>query len=362
MINKIKLPPPDNGKVRDSNIEALRLLLMLMILNLHSFWGYDHGSGFGQAFDFFRETTSICAVDAFVLVSGFYGIKWKKKSCFSLLFQILFYSFAVYGFCVGFGILAFDKGGLLSCFKCFYDSWGFVTWYLILYFVSPWLNAFVERVDKRSLLIFIVIFFIAENLILRTAGSGSLNFCLLYLIGRWINKTNAVDQLRVNATRGYWITTVILFVIVYALFLKFHFNANTMAGLVIGYSYSSPFVIIQAVFLFLIFARLSFKSKIINWCAKSCFAIFLIHMHPAIKEIGYYRFTESLYDLPFFKHVVFLVILILSVFIASILIDKIRIIISDFCYKLLSKLYHCLPVKLITLDTYLPRQIIEIIK
>ena len=332
-----------------------------MILNLHSFWGYDHGTGLGQAFDFFRETTSICAVDAFVLISGYYGIKWKIKSFFNLIFQILFYSFGIYGICVLCRVLQFEKGEFLSCFRCFYDSWGFVTWYLILYFVAPWLNAFAEKLDTRALLIFIILFFFVENIILRSAGSGSLNFCLLYLAGRWINKTNAVDKLNLNATKGYWITTIMIFAIVYALFLKFHFNASTMAGLVIGYSYSSPFVIIQAVFLFLIFARLSFKSKVINWCAKSCFAIFLIHMHPAIKEIGYYRITESFYELPFVKHVLYMTAFIVFVFIASILIDKVRMFISDICYKAFSKLFHLLPKKLTTINTYLPRQVIEII-
>ena len=74
------------GVKRQSNIEALRLLSMLMVLNLHSFWGYvhNHGSVVFQAFDFFRESTSICAVNVFILISGYFGIKWKVKSFFNL--------------------------------------------------------------------------------------------------------------------------------------------------------------------------------------------------------------------------------------------------------------------------------------
>ena len=60
------------GGGRISNIEALRLLSMLMILNLHSFKGYDYGDGVWQAIDFFRESTSICAVNVFILISGFF--------------------------------------------------------------------------------------------------------------------------------------------------------------------------------------------------------------------------------------------------------------------------------------------------
>lgn len=51
------------GGDRQSNIEVLRLLSMLMVLNLHSFWGFEHGNGILQVIDFFRECTSICGCE-----------------------------------------------------------------------------------------------------------------------------------------------------------------------------------------------------------------------------------------------------------------------------------------------------------
>lgn len=38
---------------RESKFELLRLLSMLMVLNLHSFHGYDYGSGIMQGLDWF---------------------------------------------------------------------------------------------------------------------------------------------------------------------------------------------------------------------------------------------------------------------------------------------------------------------
>ena len=81
---------------------------MLMVLNLHSFWGYENGSGILQAADFFRESTSICAVNAFLLISGYFGIKWKFKSFFNLIFQIFFYAFGVYIIATSIGIIDFS--------------------------------------------------------------------------------------------------------------------------------------------------------------------------------------------------------------------------------------------------------------
>lgn len=321
------------GGARLSNFELLRLLCMLMVLNLHSFSGYHHGEGLLQALDFLRESTSICAVDTFILISGYFGIKWRKKGLFNLLFQVMFYSFAVYGVCVAIGILQFDKGEFLSCFKAFYDSWGFITWYIILYFVSPWLNAFAEKKDSKQLMTFIVIFWVAEVFIMRS--TNALNFCLVYLIGRWISKKGTV-HISENAGKGYIIATFIIFICSYLTFRLLHFDAAQMGDFILGYSYASPFVIFQAVCLFLMFSRFQIQSKAINWCAASCLSIFLIHMHPAIKQIGYYSFTESLYDKTFLEHTIILIVLIFVVFFGSILVDKVRIAISDMFYSFMS--------------------------
>lgn len=318
---------------RLSNFELLRLFCMLMVLNLHSFAGYRHGEGIMQALDFLRESTSICAVDTFVLISGYFGIKWRKKGLFNLLFQVLFYSFAVYGVCVVTGILQFNKGEFIHCFKAFYDSWGFITWYIILYFVSPWLNAFAEKSNSKQLMIYILIFWLAEHLIMRS--TGVLNFCTMYLIGRWISKVGK-EKLSRNAWRGYIITTIMIFAGSYSAFRIFRFDATQMGDFVFGYSYASPFVMLQAIFLFLIFGRMIIQSKTINWLAASCLSIFLIHMHPAIKKIGYYSFTESLYDKSFYEHTAILIVLIIVVFFGSILIDKVRIFISNLVYRALS--------------------------
>ena len=330
-VNQIK--KNNMGRARLSNFELLRLLCMLMVLNLHSFAGYRHGDGIMQALDFLSESTSICAVDTFVLISGYFGIKWRKKGLFNLLFQVLFYSFAVYGVCVATGIIQFDKGEFIHCFKAFYDSWGFITWYIILYFVSPWLNAFAEKSNSKQLMKYILLFWLAEHLIMRS--TGVLNFCTVYLIGRWISKVGT-EKLSGNAGRCYLITTIIIFGGSYLAFRLFHFDAVQMGDFIFGYSYASPFVMLQAVFLFLIFSRMNIQRRSINWCAASCLSIFLIHMHPAIKKIGYYGFTESLYERHVFEHMAILIVLIFVVFFGSILIDKVRIFISDLVYRALS--------------------------
>lgn len=345
---------------RQSNIEALRLLSMLMVLNLHSFWGYTHGEGFSNFFDFFRESTSICAVDIFILISGYFGIKWKFKSFYNLLFQIALYSFGVYFAAVLLGFISYDNISFLKCFGCYFRSWGFITQYIVLYVLSPLLNKFSESCSKKELLIFIVLLFIAENSICIT--TGILNYILLYLIGRFIRNTNVVSLDTKRPWVMYIICTLLITVITYLLFrLTPIKTAELMTSIPLGYSYSSPFVIIQAIILFLCFARLSFTSRFINWCATSCLAIFLIHMHPAIKQIGYYSITENLYNKSSLEHFVILILLFFVVFIGSIIIDKLRIIISELVYRLLCTIKKLLPNSLFSIKTCLSPKMKEII-
>lgn len=319
---------------RKSNIEALRLLSMLMVLNLHSCWCFDIGTGLVQGLDFFREATSICAVDVFLIISGYFGIKWKLKSFFNLMFQLFFYSFGIYLVVTSLGIIDFSINGLVQCAKATYGSWCFISGYVVLYFVAPMINAFVNKVGKKELLMYILVFYVAKVLICR--DEDYFLYFLLYLVGRSLKKAEVVEKLKLNAGRSYLVTTILVFIASYSLYSFTGVNtAEKQAEFILALNYANPFIVLQAIFLFVAFSRLNFQSSIINLLSSSCLAIFLIHMHPVIKDIGYYAYTKSLYTLPILEHVWILLVLIISVFFGSILIDKVRLFLSDTFFNLI---------------------------
>lgn len=352
------------GGARLSNFELLRLLCMLMVLNLHSFAGWQHGSGVWQCVDFFRESTSICAVDCFILISGYFGIKWKFKSFFNLIFQIFFYSVGIYIIVTALGIVDWDVKSFLLRFACLSKaSWGFVVSYVILYFCSPILNAFAEKHSAKELLIYIIAFVFVLNIISFTANSA-FTYAVVYLIGRLLKKIK-IEEIKIPAAAFYWIVTTIIFLIVFFLLFKtLHIQSGDIVGKrpvgSLGYDYAAPLVILQAVALFTVFARMKLKSRIVNWCASSAFAIFLIHMHPTIKQIGYLSYAESLYNYPALKHVALLSILIMGVFVGSILIDKIRILVFNTCYTLIKQISKRIHPKYFILETYIPKSLEEV--
>ena len=90
--------------VRDSQIELLRIIAMVMMLILHAnFLGArapehtDFLVNAPRAWEqMILEALCIVAVDTFVLISGWYGIQFKKRRLAGFLFQVWFFTFVLY--------------------------------------------------------------------------------------------------------------------------------------------------------------------------------------------------------------------------------------------------------------------------
>lgn len=134
--------------MRSSNIELLRILAMLMVVNLHTSFMPEELSLDTLTpvigLDFFRESTSISSVNLFVLISGYFSIKWKYKSFASLIFQVFFWVFLIYGLLLVVGIIDFNLKDFIFRINCLATAYWFVTAYIGLYLLAPIFNGFAE--------------------------------------------------------------------------------------------------------------------------------------------------------------------------------------------------------------------------
>ena len=78
--------------IRDSNMELLRIIAMIGILVLHADYfalGFPKMGDCSSSplFTIFIESIFIISVNLFVLLSGWYGIKPRKKVFFESLFS-----------------------------------------------------------------------------------------------------------------------------------------------------------------------------------------------------------------------------------------------------------------------------------
>lgn len=145
---------------RQSNIELLRLISMLLILMVHI-----DGASLGlpqpmgdiasmTARDWWRlvvESISIIGVNCFVLISGYFGIRALWKGFARLTLYCLFYSVAIYCI-VAIGINRnWTWQGLGESLMVYShtDLW-FVPAYLGLYILAPFLNKSIESMTFKQ--------------------------------------------------------------------------------------------------------------------------------------------------------------------------------------------------------------------
>lgn len=285
----------NNQKQRDSNIELLRILTMLAVVILHI-----NNSQMGGVITIvkddktmtamvkFFESLCVCAVNVFVIISGYFLAKTYKRNLFKtieLLFQVVLISVLYYIISVLLGWTEFSWKLLI--FNCVVKNW-FVVLYVVLYIISPYINILIDRLNAKGYSLLLIILFAifsiyptimdlvesklnTDILGVSTIGMyGSqfgytiVNFVLLYLIAGFIRKFDISIKKRFSSV-GIIISCLIIFLWSYV-------NENT------AWSYCNPFVIIEAVMCFMFFKNLNIgKSIIINTISKASFMVYLTH-------------------------------------------------------------------------------------
>lgn len=282
------------------------------------------------------EGFSIIAVNVFVLISGYFGIKFNGIKILNLLFQCLFAVLPLSIFA-----LVIDKGSVLSNNSIYELLFPFRYWYVTAYIgliiLSPVLNTFIENTDKKKLLSVIILLsvlaFIFDTVFRETAegvgfngGYSTLWMVNLYFIGRFLKLYPLQKVTKKVAT---WV--VFGYVILQGLLLFFHLT---------GTRYTNPLLLIGSIAFFLFFTHFSFSSKKVNWIAGSALMAYLFSMHPVVIKIyaSYLHQFDANHSLPVF--LMLATILILAIFTVAILYDKIRIVvwkwIEPLCHKIVN--------------------------
>ena len=334
-------------KNRDSNFELLRIVAMMLVLLVHANY-FALGDVTreeiiatpGTAFvRMFCEHLCIVCVNLFVLLSGWFGIRPTMKKLLSLLFQILFIGGVVVAVCKCFsvGIRFAEIRKLLLFGSCYW----FVPSYLILFGISPMLNTFCEHASKRDFSRLLISYFVLETIFgwitddygHYIGGYSALSFIGLYLLAQFIRR---YGMGKLQSFR--WWHFLLIYILITTL--------NTGLAYVLMYvkgraywaiMYSSMFNIASAVSLLMLFSKLHFHSKFVNWIAASAFAIYLFHMAPGAITL-YGKFFKGAYEaMPGILFIPFAIIAAMLIGLCSVLLDKVRIVLWEQILKLKTK-------------------------
>lgn len=256
---------------------------------------------FGSSMRILIQGLTIPAVDIFVMISGYYGIRHSKRGIFNLLFQTFFYLIMVYAVCIACGLSRFSVNGLKELFMLTPSNW-FLKSYILLYIIAPVLNAFAQTAGKHQFK-FILIAYYAFMLIWGwlfpkstdyiAGGYSPVFFVWLYLLARYIR----LYPIRLSQLKSG--TYIILVVVIMITILSCCISTYFRGGYVYGYmllQYLSPTTVATATLAIIVTSRLHISSKIINRFATSSFAVYLVYVNPNILT-PYRNFFNGLYHL-----------------------------------------------------------------
>lgn len=354
----------DSLSKRSSGIELLRCLLMMMIIYLHllihgvngEFTSFNGNKVLPTTFsEAFTSIFCMVAVDAFVIISGFYGINISDKGDKINLRKILKNYKVVLFYSVSITLIFFffKKATVmdlaLSIFPVITGKWWFASCYIALVFISPFLNCIIEKYWNNkyfyAILILIVLctYFLEGRTLCSLYGLQSLGFSTVvvcYILGRILSffaKENKkfVNQKSLFYFLGYVCCCLISFagtVFLYILTKKNYWFRVSI--------YCSPLTLLGAIFLFLAFLNSKIKhNQFINLLGTTTFGIYLIHENPLIRPVLY-----ELINAQRFKNIddesflfVYLACSVFCVFLTCSIIDFIRSILFYFTSSVISK-------------------------
>lgn len=324
-------------------MELLRIVAMMLVLLIH----YTNNYPFTPesvsdaplptfVYIELKSLSSVC-VNCFVLISGFFGIRWRAKSFVSLLFQILFWLF-VGVVIASFAGIGYHDGFIKTVVSYFGERW-FVPAYIGLYMIAPVLNKFMDSCSISGLGRYILFFYLWSTLIGYLCVSREFNEGMsiisltgLYMIGNYIRRTNIrIFNLSPGVNLAIYFCLGLVLSAVYFAALGLGINKCPIG-------YLNPIVILMSVYLFLFFQRLNIgQLKVVNYIAVSAFAVYLFHMHPAI-EGEYNRICNALIN-EGSKAFLMVPLFFVAIFLFCILIDNVRLFIFNHIWRLYGKLH-----------------------
>lgn len=150
------------AKKRNGNIELLRLLSMFMVVILHALGksnllvDLSKDSNVNAWISWIIESFCVCAVNVFMLISGYFLIKseFKVRRLFELVFQVVFYALGSFIVCLAFNIETGNPkdvyNTLFSVFPIHMNLYWFVSVYIVIYMLQPLIKAGVEKLSKKQ--------------------------------------------------------------------------------------------------------------------------------------------------------------------------------------------------------------------
>lgn len=301
-------------KKRMANYELLRGVAMIMIITLHFLSHSDSLISLEQPISAVRilgtglEFLSIAAVNTYVLISGYLGVKstFKPSKAVALLFQIWFYSLLIPFVLtlLGLPIKAGEEGiyGLIwYLFPVETEHYWFATSYLMLYLLTPVLNRAAKAMTQKQFQITL------GGLLILFCGIKSLSplvfafdkygydlswFICVYLVAAYLGRFGwRLAEKRCWAF--YIFSSGICFGINFMMYFLSQNSDHFAYYFTVPYHYNFVFCLTASIGLLYGFSKLQIREGFladgIRKAGGLCFGVYLLHEHVDLR----YRWYEA---------------------------------------------------------------------
>ena len=292
------------NKERSYGIDLLRIVLMLFVILGHLYAHTDlrktlplYSSSW--IITWFFQSITICAVDCFILLSGYCGYSSNPKSykIVCLWGKVLFYSVCIPVVLFSIGRLSVSSSIVLDgVFPILRSKYWFITDYIVLSLFRPFLNEIIKTLannKKKILLVLLVVTMYIEPLLSIVffqidpqEGMSVIGFISLYLIGGLSATLNFEIKRKWNFV-FLLISVSVMFIS--KLLLSYVVNSHNLNfGTALLYHYNSIFVLLNALLLLLLFKNIQPKGFLLMFVRKFSpyvFGVYLIHEEPSIRRI-----------------------------------------------------------------------------
>ena len=274
-------------KEREQSIELLRILLMVLIV-----WGHFIGFGHHSKFEI-DGPLSLSAylsplyryhVDAFVFISGYFGIKLRWNKFTLLIAKMTVYSIMAIGLAkvlmpnlaLSFSAIIHNIYPISTC------DWWFMAQYLYLMLLAPILNYGIDALDKKQATVLVLILYLSWF------RCTYVLLLFIYILGRYMKKYPI--KIWENNALIIFVTSVSIF-----FFLNFYL-VNKGVYIKKLYDNMSPFVIVPAVSIFYIFKRFHITWSRLGTVSSGVLAAYLITTHELPRQAFndlFFRFVDG---------------------------------------------------------------------
>ncbi len=348
---------------RDSNIELLRVISIIMIVISH-YCVHGIGGVYISSMNFGINriileclTVGNMGTILFVLISGYFLInsnKVKLKKIVRLIAQVQFYTFFIYLVLLILKLQIFNiKDFIKILFPISFKEYWFATCYLLLYFFHPYINKLLNSLNRNEhirfncslLLIFSILRTFTPN---DYFGNELIQFLMFYSIGAYLSKypNNFFGKNNNNKKIMILSLLIIILSIVIMDYVGIYINVfNSHSRFLLART--SPLAILFCVSMFDFFARKKeFYNDKINKIGSLVFGVYLLSSNRFLAPIIWntiFQNEKFIYSSYLIFHII--VTVITTVFVCLI-VEYIRKILENSIFKVLDDKFDVIDEKM----------------